>query len=1816
MSDSDDTSSSGSSRSASPEPEAESVSVQKTEEQNTTLSEDQLQEATPPVSTETEPNVLEPVLLESNGLHLDFPLPEGETTEEAEGAQDDAPAADPFDGSRAVYDYVVVHGIFGSWDKSSCCSTNPGSGTTGWIKQLAENNLGSRILHFDYDPRHLFSGRKSREAIRSYATKLLKGLVDLRQKQPGERLIMLIAHDLGGIILKDALVTAAATPASWPGIADMSRVLVFLACPHRSDDALDMEDRLAHFVFSEYDSQISQIRPSAACIRGLATAAIDINSQFVASKIPLRNRVVSVYGCKERVHSGTNLRINQIFDSFCATLGVASEKTVEEDCTQNDPAYPGLTEHLQKLHSPESVPDQARLGFERTFVSLASPVSPLQSAYNPESAVLQASEYTSWLEAKGSQILYLHGSLDVRSAAEQIFLDLDHRANQRATLKSSVLYFSFDRWDARCDSMRDLASTFLAQLVSRCPSVVYTTNFEDIMARIWHERCWTEDDLMLWLDRIWSYVELETVTFVINHFDECVRGSREGFLKTFSSFAQSSQRAKKIVITSYRSGSLLPELSQSGCPHTVLHLPSVTHQVMTDKTLMNRLPPEALLSEERVRAQWDSTANLNSLVRLIILAQAKVQPGWPDGVSLQDLFGPLENLASDGKDDDRPLIILLDNVFKRVADQSFLELLLTWTLYSVRPLTITELATALHFDSENTTPTWEFVEQTKHKIRTSLAGIFELYHNEVKVVHPRLRDVLMSAGGEDSPYIWDRIRKDAHQRIANACLDYLRLPTVQETITSGVCQLEELESYLPLDGNLCPYAIRAWVYHVAQVSDESQKHALVAKLVGEQAIQNLAAAYWAVSNRATRSPSPPKTLFPVFASYGMWNLVQPLDEDDARLGLLEGASKGHVEVVKAILERFSYPQEILLEALVRAGASGNEALLMELVDYILAKSSAHGSSISWPKDLLHRAAWLGLDRFLEKMLGLGCNVESEFQLPHSSRPMSLLYRTVAVSHTRAAQVLIKHGADIEYKTKWDWRIMHVAAAVGNADMIQTLLETAKPNLEAEDEDGRTPLYHTCVWGHHRAADVLLQNGADANMGSREGVWSPLAAAADDGYDKCVELLLAKGANPNSRNTWGSVLRYAAIKGHTTVCRILLDAGANPNDPENEAPILNEVIQSSTKESSFLDTLELLIDRGANINAQNSLGMSPLMLGTCHVNGPDILRILLGRDVDIELADGDGETAVHYGVRQGADVGALTLLLERKANPNRLDKNEKATILQRAVSNPDFVRVLLKHGADQNLPTETGFTPLMYAAFGQHDTSLELLLEHGANVNKVHEADDHWRGYTPIAFAVRFGTAKAVRALAEHGADLRWKGSAENPQGLQPLFPTAVATGDTDTINVLLEYPTRIDINATDSDGWSALHFLGTDITTYKRIVNAGADVNSQVDKNDTPLSRAAWAGELEKATYLLQHNADVDLGHRRSGSPLTQACRTASLPMVELLVKHGADINHACEGIAGTPLTAAFVAYQYNSPEESEKVIQHLFQQDVDVNAPGGLFRYPILVAAYTAPLAILNQVLQKGANANAKDSMGRSPLHMAACRGSTEIIEALLRDGGDIKATDGHHRTVLHWAAAAGRASVVEMLLARDDTDVDAPDVDGWTPLLWAARGGTCWLGHRDEEEPPNQRKVISLLLQHGAKRSLVVSFGNKKWSPLKIARFNRVDDDDEIIQLLSNGIDGPTDPPPKGEEYESPKGNQRTSYCDFCQCSVRGPAYNCKTCDDFDFCFKCYPSRHLIHAVTHEFQKEGPEFEDQPDVTEEEEGTGVVTDSSDSSDDDTDDD
>lgn len=136
--------------------------------------------------------------------------------------------------------------------------------------------------------------------------------------------------------------------------------------------------------------------------------------------------------------------------------------------------------------------------------------------------------------------------------------------------------------------------------------------------------------------------------------------------------------------------------------------------------------------------------------------------------------------------------------------------------------------------------------------------------------------------------------------------------------------------------------------------------------------------------------------------------------------------------------------------------------------------------------------------------------------------------------------------------------------------------------------------------------------------------------------------------------------------------------------------------------------------------------------------------------------------------------------------------------------------------------------------------------------------------------------------------------------------------------------------------------------------------------------------------------------------------------------------------------------------------------------------------------------ILEKGAKIDVKDRMGRVAIHFAAARG-LEHFQLILDARADVEVRSYMGRKALHWAAMAGKIDVVKHILSLSSGLVDQTDIDGWTPVLWAARGCGMY------EMPPisnMQEEIIRFLLDRGANPCVRGKVLDQEWSPVKIAR------------------------------------------------------------------------------------------------------------------------
>ena len=279
------------------------------------------------------------------------------------------------------------------------------------------------------------------------------------------------------------------------------------------------------------------------------------------------------------------------------------------------------------------------------------------------------------------------------------------------------------------------------------------------------------------------------------------------------------------------------------------------------------------------------------------------------------------------------------------------------------------------------------------------------------------------------------------------------------------------------------------------------------------------------------------------------------------------------------------------------------------------------------------------------------------------------------------------------------------------------------------------------------------------------------------------------------------------------------------------------------------------------------------------SSPTILELLIDAGADPNARDDDGLTPLHYGA-YNSNPTIVQLLLEAGANPNTRHGAGLTALHEGATnSNPVVISHLLSAAADPNALDNEGYTPLHYAAARSgNERVVTRLLSAGAD--PVMESND---GRTPLHSALRYAAElDVVSELVEAGA-------AENLTFLQ----LAVLEGDSAAVSLLLAG--GADPTAADAYGWSSLHFAvplaGPGVISG--LLAAGADPNASTVGGATALHLATRQATLTVVRELLDAGADPnardgDLEEART--PLHYATLSSDDPSVVLaLLNGGAD---------------------------------------------------------------------------------------------------------------------------------------------------------------------------------------------------------------------------------------------------------------------------------------------------------------------------------------
>ncbi|KAL3445839.1 ankyrin repeat-containing domain protein [Aspergillus insuetus] len=205
-----------------------------------------------------------------------------------------------------------------------------------------------------------------------------------------------------------------------------------------------------------------------------------------------------------------------------------------------------------------------------------------------------------------------------------------------------------------------------------------------------------------------------------------------------------------------------------------------------------------------------------------------------------------------------------------------------------------------------------------------------------------------------------------------------------------------------------------------------------------------------------------------------------------------------------------------------------------------------------------------------------------------------------------------------------------------------------------------------VYLESEEASRLLSPGLSAEASCRPGK-TPLILAASRGNTAIVQLLLDHGADYEAHAVQiGTVLNAAACAGHDDIVRRLLERGAAIESTSRwgATPILGASIPSIVPWGKdeivrLANTVRLLADHGANLEARSFFDRTPLARAAEYSSCEAAARVLLEKGADIEARDEQGDTPLGIAAYEGNDSLARLFIYK---GPILKARMMKATLL--------------------------------------------------------------------------------------------------------------------------------------------------------------------------------------------------------------------------------------------------------------------------------------------------------------------------------------------------------------------------------------------------------------------------------------------------------------------------------------------------------------------------------------------------------------------------
>jgi len=428
------------------------------------------------------------------------------------------------------------------------------------------------------------------------------------------------------------------------------------------------------------------------------------------------------------------------------------------------------------------------------------------------------------------------------------------------------------------------------------------------------------------------------------------------------------------------------------------------------------------------------------------------------------------------------------------------------------------------------------------------------------------------------------------------------------------------------------------------------------------------------------------------------------------------------------------------------------------------------------------------------------------------------------------------------------------------------------------------------------------------------------------------------------------LIQAAQSGNVAAIKLALQKHADPNTAEPDGTTaLHWAVRVDD-----LETAGLLIAAGANANAPNKYGVTPLSLA-CTNGSPRMIEKLLAAGADAKVALPEGETPLMTASRTG-NLESVQLLLKQGVDVNAKEnwRGQTALMWAAAEGHTDVLSALLKAGADMHARAKA--PPVRLSPY---DAAKDAKPEPPSRRGASRPTD-----FTPFLFAVRNGHIPVVKALLAAGADP----NETLADGTSALVLAAM-NARYELGVVLLDHDARPNA---DGSGFTALHQVVW--TRRPNIHKTPAAIPSgNLDSIGFAKALIAHGGNVNARQTKEPNDGNLGKLKRPGATPFLLAAKGADPEMMRVLLELGADPTLSTNEHV-TPLEAA---------------------------AGVGVYRVAESPGTNEEAFECVKIALEHGGEINHVDDIGRTAMHGAALRGANNIVQYLFDRGAKLDVVD-----------------------------------------------------------------------------------------------------------------------------------------------------------------------------------------------------------------------